>query len=119
MEPIYLRFYQTRRGDSPVEAYILGIDDIDERAEILDTLQMVREVGARYLRDGPADTKRIEKGLYEIRKADHRIYYVYCPGNVVVLLHACRKQKAKAEETDKRIARQRKREVEREWDEKG
>ncbi len=110
---IYLMFYRTRRGDYPVVEYIKGIDDVDEKAEIDDTLQMIREHGAKYLISGSEDTKRIEQGLYEIRKAGHRIYYIYRKGNMVYLLHACKKQKNKAEEGDKELARARRREIER------
>ena len=65
---IYLMFYHTRLGDYPVVEYIKGIDDVDEKAEIDDTLQMIREHGAKYLISGSEDTKRIEQGLYEIRR---------------------------------------------------
>lgn len=111
--PIFLKFYRTRRGDFPVVEYIKGIADMDEKAEIEDTLQQIQVEGAKYLISGCEDTKRIEQGLFEIRKSGHRIYYIYCMGNLVYLLHACKKQKNKAEESDKDLARARKREIER------
>jgi phage-related protein len=104
---IYLKFYKTHRGDIPVIDYILQIDDLQEAADIRETLANIDEEGARYLIDGGEITRSLGDGLWEIKKEKHRFYYVYCSGNIVYILHACYKQKQKAEKCDIELGRKR------------
>jgi phage-related protein len=97
---IYLEYYKTSRGDNPVKEYILKIDNLDEVADIMETIETVDLVGASYLISGGEDTRSLGNGLWEIKKSKHRFYYVYCLGNRVYMLHACYKQKGKAEKSD-------------------
>lgn len=77
----------------------------------METLDLIDKNGAKHLVYGGEVTRPLGDGLWEIKKGKHRIYYVYCIRNRVYVLHACFKQKQKAEEKDIRIGRARMREI--------
>ncbi len=56
---------------------------------------------------GGLDTRQLQGKLWEIKFYDNRIMYVVFDQNTVYFLHACKKQKGKAEkfEIDKAIKR--------------
>lgn len=91
--------------------YITQIDDIDEAAEIYETLDRIDREGACYLVHGNEKTRTLGDGLWEIKKSNNRIYYIYCSHNRVFMLHACRKQKNKAETNDIDIGKRRMKEI--------
>ena len=111
MDLIYLEFYKTSRGDSPVTDYIRNIDDLDESTELLEMIERVDSKGAKYLISAEERTRDLGDGLWEIKKSKHRLYYVYCSGNRVYMLHACYKQKDKAEKRDLEIGKKRMKEI--------
>jgi phage-related protein len=108
---IYLDYYKTKRGDNPIKDYITSIDDIDETADIMETLDNIDEKGACYLLSGEEVTRSLGDGLFELKKSKHRMYYLYCNGNHVYMLHACYKQKNKAEKNDIEIGKKRMKEI--------
>ena len=91
--------------------YITSIDDIDETADIMETLDNIDEKGACYLISGEEVTRSLGDRLWELKKSKHRLYYLYCSGNRVYVLHACYKQKTKAEKTDIEIGMKRMKEI--------
>lgn len=108
MIPIYLHFYETSRGDKPVLDYIKKqINDINEMSDILATLEDIDDKGAKYLRSGEENTRCLGEGLFELKMSKHRLYYIYCSGNRVYMLHACYKQKGKAGQKDLAIGKKR------------
>jgi len=108
---IYLEFYKTTRGDNPVMEYILSIEKIDEVADIMETIERIDRKGAKYLTSGAEFTVPLGSGLWEIKKSKNRIYYIYCKQNRVFFLHACYKQKGKAEKKDIIIGKKRMKEI--------
>lgn len=111
MKEIFLEYYRTSRGDCPVAEYIADIDDIDEAASIVHMLDQVDQLGSVYLLSGDVSTRKLSNGLYDIKYSKHRIYYMYFDNNKVYLLHACYKQKNKAEKKDLEIGIKRMKEV--------
>ncbi len=91
--------------------YITQIDDIDEAAEIYETLDRIDQEGACYLIHGNENTRPLGDGLWEIKKSNNRLYFIYCSRNRVFLLHACRKQKNKAETNDVELGKRRMKEI--------
>jgi len=77
----------------------------------METIDTVDLVGASYLVSGGEDTRTLGNGLWEIKKSKHRLYYVYCIENRVFMLHACYKQKGKAEKKDIDIGKRRMKEI--------
>ena len=87
--------------------YIQGIDDQDEVAEIYDFFDCLDKEGAAYLQSSWVETRKLYDRLFEIKLDSHRFYYVYLVGNMVYLLHACHKQKSRAERKDIGIGKKR------------
>ena len=104
-------FYKTKRGYNPVLDYILTIDDVDEVADIMETMECVDQEGAIYLINGGENTRLLGDGLWEIKKGKNRLYYIYCSQNRVYMLHACFKQKGKAETNDIDLGKKRMKEI--------
>lgn len=83
----------------------------DERAEAYLILSKLQEHGIEYLRD-MLNTRKIENKLWEIKfYRANRIFYVLTDNQTIYLLHACIKQKNKAELKNLEVARLRAKEV--------
>ncbi len=106
-----MEFYKTKRGDNPIFDYILEIDDIDEVADIMETIEQIDQKGAVYLINGGEITRSLGEGLWEIKKCKNRFYYIYCSCNRVYMLHACYKQKGRAEINDIDLGKKRMKEM--------
>lgn len=89
----------------------MKIDDIDEAAEILITLNQIDLNGSIYLINGNEVIRYLGNALWEIKKGKNRFYYCYIRGNKVYILHACAKQKNKADKRDFVLGHKRMKEI--------
>jgi phage-related protein len=98
-------FYQTARGDLPVEEYL---DELPAKqaAKVLDVLAAIEEHGLEV-----AVTRQIRGKLWEIKVSATRIFYALVTGPEVVLLHAYKKQGQKAPAKEIETAERRMEEV--------
>ena len=84
--------YQTSRGRSPIDDFIENLPK-DGQAEIYAVLEDVEEQGT----NAPLVSMRQIRGkLWEIRISQSRIFYVVIQRDIMVLLHAYKKQGGKA-----------------------
>ncbi len=87
--------YQTSGGKDLIYSYIDALPKA-EKAEGHHIIELLEEEGLKafsYL-----DTRQIRKKLWEIKFRDkNRIFYVVNKENGIYLVHACKKQKGKAE----------------------
>ena len=74
--------YVAQDGTRPVVVFIAGLDR-KHKAQAYALIQMLRELGSNLL---PPHAKKVETGLYELRGHQVRIFYVFRPGKVIVLL---------------------------------
>ncbi|AYO31966.1 type II toxin-antitoxin system RelE/ParE family toxin [Biomaibacter acetigenes] len=86
--------YETAGGKDLILSYI---DELPkkERAEWLTILQRLEKEGLKALYI--LDIRQLIGKLWEIKHKNNRIMFVVTDGNNIYLLHACKKQKGKAE----------------------
>ena len=79
-----LAFYQTPRGERPAAAFVEQLAE-PARAEVAALLAALRERGT-LLR--PPHSKALGDGLFELRSVKHglRVFYMFLPGQQIVLL---------------------------------
>lgn len=79
-----LAFYQTPGGERPAAAFVEQLPE-PARAEVAALLAALRERG-NLLR--PPHSKALGDGLFELRSVKHavRVFYVFLPGQQIVLL---------------------------------
>lgn len=79
-----LAFYQTPRGERPAAAFVQQLLE-PARAEVAALLAALRERG-NLLR--PPHSKALGDGLFELRSVKHavRVFYMFRPGQQIVLL---------------------------------
>lgn len=79
-----LAFYQTPRGERPAAAFVEQLAE-PARAEMAALLAALRERG-NLLR--PPHSKALGDGLFELRSVKHalRVFYMFLPGQQIVLL---------------------------------
>ena len=79
-----LAFYQTPRGERPAVAFVEQLPE-PARAEVAALLAALRERG-NLLR--PPHSKALGDGLFELRSVKHavRVFYMFLPGQQIVLL---------------------------------
>ncbi|HHV95233.1 MAG TPA: type II toxin-antitoxin system RelE/ParE family toxin [Clostridiaceae bacterium] len=97
--------YVTRGGKDLIFEYIDGLPK-NEKAEGLIILEKLEDEGLAAL--DVLNTRQLRGKLWEIKFYDNnRIMYVVADGDNMYLVHACKKQKGKAEkfELDKAIKR--------------
>ena len=96
--------YETSGGKDLILEYI---DELPkkERAEGLTILGKLQAEGIEALE--VLNTRQLKGKLWEIKFFDNRIMYIVADGENMYLIHACKKQKNKAEkvELDKAIKR--------------
>lgn len=102
-----IRFYQTRRGERPVEQYIEDLPVV-ERAKVAAAISDIAQNG---LVGSSASFRQIEHKLWEIKISAQRIFYVVMTGPEMILLHAYKKQSQKAPEKELSTARRRLKEI--------
>src|SRR5476651_2415575 len=79
-----LAFYQTPPGERPAAAFVQQLLE-PARAEVAALLAALRERG-NLLR--PPHSKALGDGLFELRSVKHavRVFYIFLPGQQIVLL---------------------------------
>jgi len=79
-----LAFYQTPRGERPAAAFVERLAE-PARADVAALLAALRERG-NLLR--PPHSKALGDGLFELRSVKHalRVFYMFLPGQQIVLL---------------------------------
>ena len=83
-------FYETARGDRPVEGFIDRLS-AKEAAKVLDALAAIEAHGLETV-----VTRQLKGKLWELKVSAARVFYVVATGPEVVLLHAYKKQGQKA-----------------------
>lgn len=85
------RFYQTPSGERPAAAFVEQLPD-PARAEVAALLAALRERG-NLLR--PPHSKALGDGLFELRSVKHavRVFYMFLPGQQIVLLEGIVKKR--------------------------
>jgi len=98
--------YYTLGGKNLIKEYISALP-MDERREIYGIRHKISLFG--FVAFQELNTRQLRGKLFEIKYANNRIMYVIKDDENVYFLHACQKQKGKAEkfELDKAIQRDR------------
>lgn len=106
-------YYQTERGESPVEEFLLSLS-IKARAKGLAYIDQLEQFGNR-LRSNIA--AKVEGDLWELRPefggVEHRFLYFTFIDRKIVIVHALKKKRQKLKATDIEIAQKRISEVRR------
>lgn len=101
--------YVTSGGKDLIIEYLNNLPKA-EMAEGYYILEMLELEGKRYL--DTLDTRQIEGKIWEIKFRRHnRIFYVLLNEESLYLLHACKKQKGKAESFEVKKAKNRAKEI--------
>ena len=101
--------YTTIGGKDLIRDYLNCLPK-SEQAEGYLILEMLEAKGRAYM--DKLDTRQIEGKIWEIKFRRHnRIFYVLFDENNLYLLHACKKQKGKAEKFELEKARNRAKEI--------
>ena len=96
--------YTTAGGKNVIETYLNRLPD-KERLKAYQIRQRISEDGMVAL--ASINTRQLQGKLWEIKFFANRIMYIVKDGDSIYFLHACKKQKGKAEifELDKAISR--------------
>jgi phage-related protein len=100
--------YTTTGGKNVIKEYISTLP-MDERREIYQIRHRIILYGLPAFQE--LNTRQLRGKLYEIKHSNNRIMYVIKDGDNVYFLHACQKQKGKAEKFEMDTAIQRAREA--------
>lgn len=106
-----IKFYQKKSGKSPVAEFLNDLPS-DETARITGCLANVQELGF----DSPrVQFRQIKGSLWEIKiktsRSGYRFFYVCIQKEIIVLLHAYKKQSQKAPKQEIELAEKRMMEV--------
>ena len=94
---MYIHDYTTLGGKNLIKEYI-NTRPMNERREIYKIRHDIILNGIQAFQD--LNTRQLRGKLYEIKYSDNRIMYVLKDNNNVFFLHACSKQKGRAEKFD-------------------
>jgi len=90
--------YRTDSGKDLIEGYLKSIPD-RERAESAAILNGLTDIGLDALTE--LNTRQIDGKLWEIKFRRHnRLFYIIIGTEALYIVHACKKQKGKAEKKD-------------------
>lgn len=107
-----VRYWRNPSGKAPFEGYIDNVDNKEERAEILSTLNGIQHYGTDAV---GVNFRQIEGKLWELKIRtygnQHRIFYVVLRGNEMILLHAYLKKTPRAPIREIEIAKQRRKQL--------
>ena len=105
---VIINYWRNPSGKAPVEKYIDDIDNREERAELLATLNGMQQHGTDAI---GVEFRQIEGKLWELKIRthgnQHRIFYVVLTGNEMYLLHAYLKKTPRAPVSEIETAKQR------------
>jgi phage-related protein len=107
---VVISFYKTPSGREPVKEYLDRLEKVDFRI-ILKDLDSLSSFG---LVNAPVTMRHLKGKLWEIKTGScrqQRIFYCVVTGPVMILLHACKKQKQGCQREDLALAYQRMMEV--------
>ena len=102
-----IRFYENRRGKSPVLDYLNKLQS-PERAKAYNALRLLQEFGPEL---NMPHAKRIEGRLWELRPGANRLFYFLLVDQTFVILHGFRKQSQKTPELEIQVALRRMQEL--------
>ena len=106
-----INFFVSQTGRSPVQEFIKSLNKQD-KAKVLGCLQSIQELGLDCPR---VEFRQIEGKLWEIKvrtqAGGYRFFYITIKKEVMVLLHAYKKQSQKAPKNEIEIALKRLKEV--------
>lgn len=98
-------FFETPRGEKPVEAFVVDLDPIT-RSKITRSLELLKHYGHTLMMP---HSKKVSHQLFELRirgRIEIRIFYTF-RGNLIYLLHAFQKKSQKIPEQALEIAQRR------------
>ncbi len=110
-----IRYYQTSSGRKPAQEYVNSLPEAD-RVGITGDLELILEMG---IDKAPVVKRKIVgkqfKGkLWELKTGtghQQRIFYILKTGSLMLLLHACKKQKEGGQKRDLGVSLRRMKEV--------
>ena len=96
--------YKTKGGKNLIMEYIDSLPE-DQKLELYDIRSEIRQNGIDAFEK--LTTRQLVGKMWEIKASQNRVMYVIASKDVVAFLHACKKQKGKAEkkELDKALKR--------------
>jgi phage-related protein len=99
--------YRTAGGKNLIIEYIDALPEA-QRAAAYKIRHMIEDSGGQALYD--LDTRQLKGKLWEIKFSDNRIMYIVRDSENIYFLHACKKQKNKAQKhvLDKAVSRAKK-----------
>jgi len=100
--------YHTAGNKDVIRTYLNGLEKAD-KVHGYTILYRLETMGISAL--DSLNTRQISGKVWEIKFAQHRIFYLLVEREKIYLLHACHKQKNKAEPKDIDIALRRAREI--------
>ena len=89
--------YTTAGGKNLIREYLDQLTAKD-KLEAINIRQKILKEGCGALKD--LNTRQLRGKLWEIKFSQNRIMYVVQQGDLIYFLHACKKQKGKAEKQD-------------------
>ena len=89
--------YTTAGGKNLIQEYLDSLS-VKDKLEAINIKRKIITEGYDALKD--LNTRQLKGKLWEIKFSQNRIMYVVQQGNTVYFLHACKKQKNKAEKQD-------------------
>lgn len=102
--------YTTMGGKDLIKEYLFKLP-YDEEAEGLEIMKRLEEKGLGYLKQF-LETRQIEKKLWEIKfRRKNRFFYIIADADNFYIVHACKKQKGKAEQFEIETAKNRAKEI--------
>jgi phage-related protein len=106
-------YYQSERGESPIEEFLLSLS-IKARAKCLSYIDQLEQFGNRL----PSNiATKVEEDLWELRPefggVEHRLFYFTFVDRQIVVVHAIKKKRQKLKASDIKVAQARIAEVRR------
>ena len=102
--------YSTQGGKDLIREYLDGLPN-RESVEGYFIIESLEREGTKFLET--LNTRQLERKLWEIKYPRHnRIFYVLVDQENIYLLHACKKQKGKAEKFELEKAKKRAKDIE-------
>ena len=89
--------YTTAGGKNLIKEYLDSLSQKD-KLEAINIRRKIANEGYEALKD--LNTRQLKGKLWEIKFSQNRIMYVVQQGDTIYFLHACKKQKNKAEKLD-------------------